>query len=118
MSRLSPSGGTATAAAFSPLGDYLFVTLQGNNQVVVLDALEMESLAGFGSLVGRFGTGLAPQGVCVDPPTEQVFVKNLMGRGVMANIAPSTTMIQLPGSITSVDAQATTLAKNNSVAQR
>ena len=34
---------SASAVAFSPLGDYLLVTLQGNNEMVVLDALAVDA---------------------------------------------------------------------------
>lgn len=73
-----------SAVAFSPLGDYVFVTLQGNNTVQVLDALAMEGTTGLGSFVSNLGTGLAPQGVCVDPTTHRVLVKNFMGRSLTA----------------------------------
>lgn len=75
---------SASAAAFSPLGDYALVTLQGNNEVLVLDALRMESDSGLGALVGRFAVGAAPQGVCVDPPTGRSFVWNFLGRSISA----------------------------------
>ena len=71
---------SAVAAAYSPLGDYLFVALQGNNEIVVLDALEIASASGLGSLFTRMGAGASPQGVCVDPETQRTFVKNFMGR--------------------------------------
>jgi len=73
---------SASAVAFSPLGDYLFVTLQGNDEVIVLDALAVGGTSGLGSLVTRLGTGAAPQGVCVDPDTRRTSIKNLMGRSV------------------------------------
>ncbi|MEM9555977.1 MAG: Ig-like domain-containing protein [Acidobacteriota bacterium] len=73
---------SASAVAYSPLGDYLFVTLQGNNEVMVLDALALDDASGLGSLVTRLGTGLAPQGVCVDGSSERVFVQAFMDREV------------------------------------
>ena len=73
---------SASAVAFSPLGDYAFVALQGNNEILVLDALRIGSASGLGSLVARLGTGLAPQGVCLDPPTGRTFVKSFMERSV------------------------------------
>ncbi len=71
----SPSG-----LAFSPLGDYLFVTLQGDDELLVLDGFELQRAAGLGALVTRWGTGGAPQGACVDPSTDRVFVQNFLGR--------------------------------------
>ena len=73
---------SANAAAFSPLGDYLLVTLQGNDEVIVLDALATGSSAGLGSLVTRLGTGAAPQGLCVDPTTGRTFVDAFLGRSL------------------------------------
>ncbi|MEM8962479.1 MAG: Ig-like domain-containing protein [Acidobacteriota bacterium] len=75
---------SASAVAFSPLGDYLFVALQGNNEVIVLDNLEIESANGLGSFVTRFGAGAAPQGVCIDATTRRTFVANFMGRSLSA----------------------------------
>ncbi|MEM7587463.1 MAG: Ig-like domain-containing protein [Acidobacteriota bacterium] len=75
---------SASAAGFSPLGDYLFVTIQGTNDVVVLDALNADASSGLGSLFTRLGTGSAPQSVCADATTNRVFVKNFMGRDVTA----------------------------------
>jgi DNA-binding beta-propeller fold protein YncE len=73
---------SASALAFSPFGDYLLVTLQGNDEVLVLDALEAGQNTGLGALVARLQVGAAPQGVCVDATTRRSFVQNLMGRSV------------------------------------
>jgi DNA-binding beta-propeller fold protein YncE len=75
---------SANTLAFSPLGDYLLVTLQGNNELVVLDNLLIGEVAGLGSLVTRIGTGLAPQGLCLDPTTNRTFVQDFMSRTVSA----------------------------------
>jgi len=75
---------SASALGFSPLGDYLFVTLQGNNQMVVFDLLAMQSTTGLAGFVSRLGTGLAPQGVCGDAPTGRTFVQNFMARSITA----------------------------------
>lgn len=71
---------SAHSVAYSPLGDYLFVGLQGNGEMVVLDALLIDSTSGLGSLVTRLGTGLAPQGLCSDAVTGRVWAKNFMSR--------------------------------------
>lgn len=71
---------SATAVAHSPLGDYLFVTLQGTNDVVVLDPLLADQVSGLGRLVTRWSTGLAPQGICGDPVTNRMFVTDFMDR--------------------------------------
>ena len=71
---------SASALAISPLGDYLFATIQGNDLVQVNDLLELGDTAGLGTLVTRLGTGGAPQGVCVDPTTGRTFTQNLTDR--------------------------------------
>ena len=69
-----------SALAFSPLGDYLFVTLQGDDELLILDAFELEQSAGLGALVTRLATSGAPQGVCADPLSDRVVVQNFLGR--------------------------------------
>jgi DNA-binding beta-propeller fold protein YncE len=75
---------SAAAVAYAPLGDYVFVALQGNDEVVVFDALLEGAASGLGGFVTRLGAGAAPQGLCVDAPASRVFVQNLLGRGVTA----------------------------------
>ena len=75
---------SVTSIDFSPLGDYFFATLQGNNEVVVFDALAVGEANGLGGFVTRVGAGGAPQGVCGDPTTRRTFVHNFMGRSVTA----------------------------------
>lgn len=72
-----------SAAAFSPLGDYLFVTLQGNNEVVVLDAL-VDGAVGLGTFVTRLATGAAPQGLVIDPVTRRTMTQDFLARGLTA----------------------------------
>lgn len=73
---------SSSAVTFSPLGDYFFVTLQGNNEVAIFDRLAVNSEAGLGGLITRHGVGRAPQGVAVDPVTRRAFVSNFMARSV------------------------------------
>ena len=73
-----------SALALSPLGDYLFATLQGNDEVMVLDALATPTSAGLGGLVNRLAVGAAPQGACADATTRRIFVEDFMGRTVTA----------------------------------
>lgn len=73
---------SASAVAYSPLGDYVFVTLQGNDEVIVLDTLATGASSGLGSFVTRLATGSAPQGVCVDSTTERTFIHDFTGRTV------------------------------------
>ena len=73
---------SASGLALSPLGDFFFTTLQGNNDLAIFDAFRTESSAGLGGLLTRRGVGRAPQGVCVDPVTRRAFVMNLLSRDV------------------------------------
>ena len=64
-----------TAVAFSPLGDYVFIALQGNNSVVTFDAY---SLSGAGTLDNA---GLAPRGMAFDS-RGHLFVHGFLSRSV------------------------------------
>jgi YVTN family beta-propeller protein len=75
---------SASAVGFSPLGDYLLITLQGNNELAVFDTLVSAGSSGLGSFVSRIATGLAPQGVCSDAATNRVVVSNFMSRSLTA----------------------------------
>ncbi|MEQ8660204.1 MAG: hypothetical protein RLW62_05255, partial [Gammaproteobacteria bacterium] len=60
-----------SALAFSPLGDYVFVALQGGNAVMVIDALKVEAgFSGVSSVVSRVGVGAAPQALLYDSRTD------------------------------------------------
>lgn len=66
----------AQAVAFSPLGDYAFVALQGSNAIEVLDAYS-------GTLVAAIeNVGRAPQGLALDPDGSRLFVQNFMDRSI------------------------------------
>ncbi|MBI1318691.1 MAG: hypothetical protein GC168_07050 [Candidatus Hydrogenedens sp.] len=71
-----------SAVAFSPLGDYALISLQGNNQIGIIDVLDLLRDDTPGTLQGRWSTGLAPQGVLVDPASLAVYSKDFMGRSV------------------------------------
>ena len=67
---------SAHALAFSPLGDYVFVALQGSNSVEIVDAYS-------GAQMGAIdNTGFAPQGVWIDEALKRAFVYNFTGRSV------------------------------------
>ena len=72
------------AACMSPLGDYLFIALQGNNRVQVRDAYDPTvTINGLGNNTGMTLTnGLAPQGLVLDPTTKKLYVHNYMGRTI------------------------------------
>ena len=64
------------SVAFSPIGDYAFVGLLGNNAVEVLDAYD-------GSIVsGAFGLGKAPDGLVLDD-AGHLFVNSFLSRSVV-----------------------------------
>ncbi|HVE39870.1 MAG TPA: PKD domain-containing protein [Planctomycetota bacterium] len=81
------------AACTSPLGDYLFVALQGNNRVQVRDLYNLSTtINGQGDATAPPGPppplpasqdpGLSPQGLVLDPATGRLFVHNYMGRTI------------------------------------
>ena len=80
-----------SAITLSDTGAMAFVTLQGNNRIIVLNQLGQE--------LARNDTGLAPGGVVIDAVTKRVFTQDLMSRTVSVfDAAPvmSQTLNQLP----------------------
>jgi hypothetical protein len=81
-----------SALAYTPLGDTLLVSLQGNNRVVGLDALSIAPVTGYNTVGStetspavvafELATGLAPQGLLLDPVSSRLFSQNFMGRTV------------------------------------
>ncbi len=81
-----------SAVAWSPLGDTILVTLQGNNRLVGLDALNLAPVPGGNSALSvetspavialDLGTGLAPQGLLLDAVSQRLFAQNFMDRSV------------------------------------
>ena len=71
------------AVAFSRLGDYMFVALEGNNAVAIYDALSFANSSS-GIVVGRISVGFAPQSLVVDEETRTLWVKNFLSRSVAA----------------------------------
>lgn len=65
----------ASAAAYDPLGIYLFVALETSREVAVLDAHRRNQLM-------RIDVGFAPQGVLVAPDRKTLYVHNFMDRTV------------------------------------
>lgn len=72
------------AACMSPLGDYIFIALQGTNRIQVRDAFNMSlTMNSTGDLTGVGATdGLAPQGIVFDPSTNRIYVQNYMSRTI------------------------------------
>lgn len=82
-----------TAAAFSPDGTMLFVTLQGNNQVHTIDSVRLRdpvvatkvpTFRNTGNASETDPSGLAPQGVVIDPVTRRMYTQNFMSRSITA----------------------------------
>lgn len=81
-----------SALAYTPLGDTLLVTLQGNNRVVGIDAFSVSAvdsdnttgstLTSPAVITLEVGTGLAPQGVLIDPVSLRIFTQDFMSRSV------------------------------------
>lgn len=67
-----------TAIAYSPLGDYMFVTVQGNNLVAVYDILQPTT--SIVSPIARLGVGKAPQGLVIGG--DRLYVQNFTDRTV------------------------------------
>ncbi len=64
-----------SAVALSPSGAHVLVTMQGSNLLVALSQHN-------GVEVARADTGLAPQGIAIDPHTQRIFVQNFLSRSV------------------------------------
>jgi YVTN family beta-propeller protein len=62
-------------AAYDPFGATLFVTLEGNRQVSIIDT-------GTATEIGRIDTGRAPQGVLVSDDGTRLYVHNFMDRSI------------------------------------
>ena len=69
------NAGIASAAVFGKYGNYLFVALEGSNEIEVIDAYENEVLH-------RFKTGRAPQGLTLSPDGLRLYVHNFMDRSI------------------------------------
>ncbi|WP_298313478.1 PKD domain-containing protein [uncultured Aquimarina sp.] len=67
--------GQPSSALYTPTGNYLLVTMQGNNRIVVIDPKKGLELL-------KKDVGKAPQGLAIDPTTNRVFVKNFMDRSI------------------------------------
>ncbi len=72
-----------SALVFSPRGDYVFVALQGNDNVAVFDDLAIRQGGGRSS-VWRMRSGAAPQATLWDPASDTLWVRNLIDRSVSA----------------------------------
>ena len=68
-----------TSITFNSTGDYVFVTLQGNNTVAAFDDLAVRNNVGQSS-VWRSLSGAAPQASLYDPAHQALWVKNFMSR--------------------------------------
>ncbi|HXF60002.1 MAG TPA: Ig-like domain-containing protein, partial [Caldilineaceae bacterium] len=90
------------AARFSPLGDYLFVVLEGSNAIEVLDAYSGQMITSIE------GVGAAPQGLVFTSDGSKLFVHSWLTRSLLvydvANILkPAARSARLLGEISTVD---------------
>lgn len=67
-----------STAVWGPNGLYLFVALEGNGMVAVVDVYGQQELF-------RFATGFAPQGLAISPDGHTLFVHNFLSRSVSAH---------------------------------
>lgn len=70
-----------SSVTFSAAGDYVFVTLQGNDTLAAFDKFAIRDGAGPNS-IWRSSTGSAPQASMLDSFTNNLWIKNLMSRDV------------------------------------
>jgi len=94
------------AACISPLGDLIFIALQGNNRVQVRDLYDSTNLLnGPGENTGSSPTdpaALAPQGVVLDPVSRKLFVHNYMGRSI--SVFDASAVLSADGQVSSLGA--------------
>jgi len=69
------NAGIPSAAIFDKTGQYLFITLEGSREVVVLDSYSKR-------VVQRINTGFAPQGLAVSLNNKHLFVHNFTERTI------------------------------------
>ncbi|BAJ00845.1 cellulose binding domain-containing protein [Shewanella violacea] len=63
------------AGVYDQYGSYLFLAMQGNNRIIVLNANS-------GQEITRLDVGLAPQSLLLDHQSKRLYVKNFMDRSV------------------------------------
>ncbi|HJL19284.1 MAG TPA: c-type cytochrome [Sandaracinaceae bacterium LLY-WYZ-13_1] len=68
----------ASALAFSPLGDRIYVAMQGTGSVVIADAFDFFTVASIGAV------GEAPQGLALSADGETLYVQAFLSRSVRA----------------------------------
>lgn len=71
-----------TGVAFSDLGDYAFVTLQGNDIVAIYDTLQGVQQGAFVPILLRVKVGSAPQGILFDEKRKALYVHDFLSRSV------------------------------------
>ncbi len=63
-----------SSALYSPNGNYIFITMQGNNELIIMDPIT-------GIEIQKQQVGKSPQGIAINA-NNHVFVKNFMDRSV------------------------------------
>jgi hypothetical protein len=78
-----------SSLAFSPAGNYVFVTLQGNDTLAAFNDIAIRQGGGKVNSIWRAATGSAPQASLLDAGNNRLWVKNLMSRDVsVVNLDP------------------------------
>ena len=72
-----------SSITFNENGDYVFITLQGNDTLAAFDDLAVRNNVGQSS-VFRAETGFAPQASLFDPSNNKIWVKNFLSRDVIS----------------------------------
>jgi YVTN family beta-propeller protein len=109
-----------SAVTYTPRGDSLLVTLQGNNRLVGVDMLGFQPITGQvinGATLTSPAVkildaevGLAPQGLLVDAVSQRIFTQNFMGHSVSVIdgaplLAENHTSLQVIDTITTISAE-------------
>lgn len=71
-----------SSLAFSPAGNYAFVTLQGNDTLAAFDEIAIRQGTSEVTSMWRTATGSAPQASLMDATNNRLWIKNLISRDV------------------------------------
>ena len=71
-----------SSLAFSPAGNYAFVTLQGNDTLAAFDEIAIRQGTAEVTSMWRTATGFAPQASLMDATNNRLWIKNLISRDV------------------------------------
>lgn len=93
----------ANAVVFNGLGDYAYVTTQGNNHVEIYDALSHNAIAAINN------TGNAPQGLVLNADSSLLFVQNFMSRDIavynVTQVGKTNQITKIGGNVSTVSTE-------------